>query len=253
MKPLSRFLVSAALFVALFGSAQAQLETYQTVQPDPNKGTPGYNGSVDSFDGFDVVAQGQLFSNVLAIESMTYNLFTTGTPAETVLLATFGQWDTTTNSFVGPTLEWEKSILTSGWNTLAIGANSYTTFTLDLNLVEKHGSLYITDPSLTYAMILSQVTPGNLDFGIGKTTNAAFGYGYGIQIDDSGGATTLNRDFTFSQISLVPNEEGYQLPPVPEASTVAAMIGAAFIAALVGLRLRQRRQLAAVPVGSIAA
>lgn len=248
MKTPAKFLsLFAATCFAFASYVHGQLVTYQTIQPDV--GPPlvtGYSGSVDTFNGTTRSTQGEVFSNVLQIDSMTYNLFTTGSPSASLLSAEFGEWDTGTGAFVGSTLTWNSILVpdVGSWGTVNVGGHNYTTYELDFDITGTNGGAYFTNPNLTYALLISQVTPGNLNYGIGKSDlQSDFAYGYGI-FDGLGGVSSIGTDFVFSQIVVEPN------PVIPEASTVASILAALFVAGLVGLRLRQRRlqQLAPVPV-----
>ncbi len=197
---------------------------------------------------------------------MTYSFFagSGGNSVDTQLEAVFGQWHN--GSFVGGTTisfgtivipasttpgEWQ-NVLTD-YDGVTHG--SFLNYSQEFDLTSFSQSLpqlvdatygYLTAPGLTYALMLTNTTGVNTGLGLGQTNTGNL-FTFGAAWDGEG----LYRDWTFAQISVVP--EGYDLPPVPEASTVAAMIGAAFIAALVGLRIRQRRQLGALPAAPVAA
>ncbi|HVU22870.1 MAG TPA: hypothetical protein VHE13_02020 [Opitutus sp.] len=246
--PAKTLTLLAATCLAFASTALAQLQTYQTLLPDA--GPPvvvGYSGSVDTFNGTNRFTQGEVFSNVLAIDSMTYNLFTTGAPAASQLTATFGQWNTSTNSFVGTTISFGTINVPSAgsWSSFDINTKTYA-LTFDITAANA-STLYTTNPNLSYALMISQVSPGNLGYGIGKADqDTDFAYGYGLILNSSGGLNSnIGTDFVFSQIVVEPN------PTIPESSTVASILAVFFVAGLVGFRLRQRRlqqQLATVPV-----
>jgi len=231
----------AATCFAFVSLSKAQLQTYQTVQPvDPSS---GYSGSVLAFNGGSRATQGEVFTNVLAIDSMTYNFFTTGTSSAAQLSATFGQWNPITHTFVGTTLNLGTINVpaSTSWAPLVIGINTYNTFTASFDITTANSGLYTTNPSLDYALMLTQITPGNLNFGVGLTNaESDFAYGFG----SFGTGVPAGADFTFAQIVVTPN------PTIPEPSTVASILAGVLVAGLVGFRLRQRRQLALAPIAA---
>lgn len=257
MKTKAKFLLCfAATCFAFVGAIHAQVLTdYQTVQPEVGPpAVSGYSGSVSSFNGTTRASQGQIFTNVLAIDSMTYNLFTTGSPQATTLTATFGQWDTTLNAFTGPTLSLGSFLVPTigGWDSISIaGDDPIATFEISLDVTAANGgNLYTTNQNLSYAVMLTQVdgfgVSGSRGFGIGKTDGEAdFLYGKGGLISNGGAYSNAGADYTFSQIAITP-----YVAPTPESGTVAALVGAALVAGLVGFRLRQRRQPALAPAAT---
>jgi hypothetical protein len=232
MKPTAvRFLFLSAIFVAFFGISRAQLVTSSTL--------PNWTGSVITFNPNQTL--GQTFTGVIALEQMTYSFFSASANSTAGDLAvTFGEWNGSalTSTLYSSTIGVTSS---STWsNPLLFGARN-TGITVDLSFTYENQ----LDPAKTYALLLTNQSGSSTDFGLGLVTSDAFAYGSAYPFGSA-------MDWAFTQISVVP--EGNEIPPpVPEASTVAAMIGAAFIAGLVGLRLRQRRQLAALPVAPVAA
>ncbi len=246
----------AATCFAFVGALQAQVLTnYQTVQPEAGPpAVSGYSGSVSSFNGTTRAAQGEIFTNVIAIDSMTYNLFTTGSPLATHLTATFGQWDTTLNAFTGSTLDLGTFLVPTigGWDSISIGGDDpISTFAITLDITAANGgNLYTTNQNLSYAVMLTQVegygVSGSRGFGVGKTDGETdFLYGKGGLVSNTGAYSNAGADYTFSQIAITP-----YVAPTPESGTVAAIAGAVLVAGLVGFRLRQRRQMATLPVAA---
>lgn len=255
MKP-ANLLKIAAISIAFVSSSLAQLVTYTT--------QPAYQGSVVTFAGGGTL--GQTFTDVYAVAYMTFNFFAGTGSGGTVntttdLVATFGQWNG--SGFVaGTTVDFGTISIppSSAWTaSLSNGQGTFPTYQVTFDLTDalvnspvadsvlaspvSSSSIldpvwgYSTDPSYTYALMLTN-SGGASNLGLGLTNFDAFQYG----------ATNFNfNDWTFAQIAVATTN------PVPEASTVAAMIGAAFIAGLVGLRIRQRRQLAALPAAPAAA
>lgn len=255
MKTKAKFLLCfAATCFAFVGAIQAQVLTnYQTVQPEA-PGNSGFIGSISTFQGTTRATQGEIFTNVVAIDSMTYNLFTAGSPQATQLVATFGQWDTTLNAFTGPTLNLGTFNVPTlgGWSSVSIaGDDPIATFEIVLDITAANGgNLYTTNQNLSYAVMLTQVEGfgvfGSRGFGIGKTDSETdFLYGKGGLYSNTGSYTNAGTDYTFSQIAITP-----YVAPTPESGTVAAIAGAVLVAGLVGFRLRQRRQVATLPVAA---
>jgi hypothetical protein len=250
------FAVFAATLVAFIAPLRAQLVTYQTVQPEAGPpAVSGYSGSVSSFNGGSRASQGEIFTNVLAIDSMTYNLFTTGSPVASTLQATFGEWNTTSNSFAGTTLNLGQKAVQSigGWSQITIATDTISTFTLSFDISAANGGLYLADPAKSYALLLTQVTAGQLNYGIGRTDGETdFAYGTGAYVGSTNVYSTPGQDYTFAQIVVVPNDGNHTVPitPVPEASTVASAAALAMVGALVGFRVRQRRQLTTTAVAA---
>lgn len=247
MKPLTKIIFVAAILFALLSPARAQVQTYNT--------QPFYSGSTTTFSAG--VTLGQTFTNVLAVHSMTYNFFlgTGGATSAVNLTAVFGQWDSASASFIGGTTVDFGTIpipASEDWTETLNGVYPTFEYNFDLtnpDLLVEYPSLldsvlgYETSASSVYALMLTnEGAATNLALGQSNSPNA-FTFGQAYQ---GGGPGDYFRDWTFSQINVVP-------APVPEASTVAALLGAAFIAGLVGLRLRQRRQLTALPAAPAAA
>ena len=247
MNPARKLLIFAGATIAFALPVLSQVVTnVETITP--------WSGNTQTFLGNQTM--GQTFTNVSAVTSMTYAFFTAGSSPAGSLAATFGEW--TGSGFVADTIV-DFGVInipaSSSWDpadTLTRGATEYkfTTATFDLTqriadyptlIHETYG--YLTDPSSTYALMLTNQSNETTGFALGWVfPDSTFPYGTGIP----GFA-----DYAFSQISVYAGDQ--DLVPVPEASTVAAMIGAAFIAGLVGLRIRQRRQLAALPAAPVAA
>lgn len=236
MKTASKFLsFFAASCLALASSAFGQLVTYETQST--------YQGSTFTFSG----PLGQTFTNVSAVASMTYNFFSgSGSSTATSLTATFGQW--TGSAFVGgTTVDFGTINIPAsgglGWTTLvnATPGSPYSTYEYQFDLTSLSATYpsminenfgYLTSAANTYALMLSPVSGSGL--GLGFTNTDAFAYG----------ATNVGfNDWSFAQIVIAP---GDQIIAVPEAGTVASIVGGIFIAGLVGLRMRQRRQMALV-------
>jgi hypothetical protein len=253
-----KVLFLTAALAALSCSVNAQLLTYQTVQPEVGPpAVSGFSGSVSTFNGTTRASQGEIFTNVLAIDRMTYNLFTTGSPIATNLTAKFGQWDINTNAFTGATLSLIATGPTGnsvpglgGWSSIVVdGSPPIATFELAFDITAANGNaLYTTNPALNYALMLTQVegfgVPGSRGFGIGKTDlESDFVYGTGAYSSNAGVYSAAGSDFTFSQIIVIPN-----LPVVPEASTVASIFASLLVAGLVIVRIRQRNQMVSAPI-----
>lgn len=239
-------LIAATCF-ALAAVSRAQIVTYQT------ETQTGYAGSVATFTSLGGTV-GETFTNVSAVTSMTYNFFAGAgngnTSTQTDLTAVFGQWDG--SSFVGGTTVSFGTITIppstdSSWSsTLDITGASFRNYSYTFDLTSISSSLvvpvygYVTNPSDTYALLLTDTT-GGTNLGLGLNFSNPFTYGSAYPL---GG----NSDYVFSQINVVPGSQA--VVPTPESGTVAALLGAALVAGLVGFRLRQRRQLALVPAVS---
>lgn len=237
MKAITKYLsIFAATSIAFVGSAFAQLVTYETQST--------YQGSVFTFSASS--SQGQTFTNVSAVASMTYNIFAGSgySGASGSFSAVFGEW--TGSAFVGGTTVDFGTInvpaVGPGWTTLTNSFSTYNTYevTFDLTtLSSTYSSLihetygYLTSASNTYALMLTDLTGTNTGLGLGLTNTNSFAYG----------ATSFGfNDWTFDQIVVAPGSQ--VLVPVPEAGTVASIIGGVFVAGLMGLRLRQKRRQA---------
>jgi hypothetical protein len=255
MKLSRKFPLLCAIGFLSIASAKAQLQTFDT--------RPNYLGSTFTFTAGQ--SQGEVFNQVYSVASLTYNFFAGSggggiTPGDT-LSAKFGQWDG--SAFVAGTVVDFGTFLVPAssnpsWITIP-GANSgnYPTFqaTFDLTGTSTNNVLnstlidmvssdvllddtfgYVTTYGTNYALMLTATSGNNLALGLTNTN--AFG----------GGATNYGfNDWVFANISV-----STAPVPVPESSTIAALIAAAFVAGLVALRLRQRRQLVAVPVSAAA-
>ena len=221
----------AASLLAFATSAKAQLQTYETVS--------AWTGSNFTFSAG--ATQGQTFTNLYAVKSMTYNFFTTGVAAATNLTAVFGQWNGsgfisgTTVSFGTITIPASNGGSWSTLNTPYGLANNVQTFAYTLDLATLSFSTissingYITNPANTYALMLTN-TGGNSNLGLGLTNSNVFAYG----------ATQFGfNDWAFSQLVVSPT------PTIPESSTVASVATGLLVAGLVGYRIRQRRNSAA--------
>jgi hypothetical protein len=242
-KNLSAAVVTLA---ALVGSASAQLQTFETQS--------AYRGSVITFIPGDT--RGEIFSNVSAVKSMTYNFFVgagaSGVSISSNFEATFGEWDSTNEAFVAGTTVAFSTINvpasdSGNWTTLTNGSGSYSTFAQAFDLSTLSSELisptfgYLTSSSKSYAMMLTLNGSVAPNLGLGQSNNNAFAFG--ISSDNP------LRDWTFSQIVVAPGDQ--QLVPVPESSTVALAATGALVAGLVGFRVRQRRRAAAaMPVAA---
>lgn len=274
MNPLVKTLsIAAATCFGLISSVFGQLKTYQTLLPYPHgyfNDSSGLAQVGPSFHGTTSAVQGEVFTNVLAIEKMTYSLFTTSgaNPVVANLRATFGEWNTASNSFTGPTIEFSTPSPTadathlsdlhvpaiSSWDSVNIGGDDYSTWSITFDITAANGgSLYSTSATKTYALLITQVTglgnftAGNLKFGIGQTASESdFQFGYGIVGSSTGSFAATGYDFTFSQIVITPG-------PIPEASTVAALFALALVAGLVVFRVRQQRKAPLAPASATAA
>ena len=237
MSTLSKFLtLAAATLVAFVGSASAQLQTYETVS--------SYAGVVVPFGASST--NGQTFTNVSAVKSMTYNFFANGSQlTDTTLSATFGEWSG--GSFVGGTTVNFGSITipattvtgVGGWNPLG----SYSTYTYQFDLASLIGSYpslinatygYLTSSTSTYALMLTN-TGSASNVGLGLIFGNPFSYGEASGLSGS--------DWAFSQIAVAPGNQS--LVPVPESGTVASLAIGAMVFGLVGFRMHQRRRAAA--------
>ena len=78
------------------------------------------------------------------------------------------------------------------------------------------------------------------------STNLGLGFNFSSSFSNGIASPFNSGDWVFSNIALVPGN--VNLSPVPESGTIAAITGAVLVAALVGFRLRQRRQLTLAPV-----
>lgn len=244
-------LLLAASSIAFAVSAHAQLQTYETIS--------NYSGSSQQ-SILNNRSVGQVFTELLGIQSLTYNFFNNGASTATTLSAVFAEWNgssTPGTSGISTTVFGRYDVLVdfgefevnafqgvnqNRWTTLHNDFGSYNTFeyTFDFStLLESVGGVYMLNPTKTYAMILSNSSGATTSFGVGFVSKpeeeeilpTSFTNGYaGI------GLNSFSSDYTFSQISVIPSSA------VPESSTVAAFLGAALVGGLVTFRLRQRRQ-----------
>lgn len=233
----------AATCFALAPLSRAQLQTYET--------QTGYGGSVGTFTSLGG-SVGETFTNVSSVASLTYNFFAGAgngnTSTATQLSAVFGQWNG--SSFVnGTTINFGTITVPAStdvsWNShLSITGASFSNYSYTFDLTSISSNLinsqygYLTNSSSTYMLLLTDQT-GNTNLGLGLNFSNPFAYGAAYPL---GG----NTDYVFSQIVVAPGSQ--QLVPTPEASTIVSVLAIGFVVALVGFRLRQRRQLALVPV-----
>jgi hypothetical protein len=250
MKPAAHFFaVLAATLVALAAPLRAQLVTYET------ETQTGYTGSVTTFGASGSGAtKGEIFTNVSAVASLTYNFFAGSgngnVSSATNLTATFGEWNG--SAFVGGTTVSFGTITVPAstdvtWvNNLSITGGAFRNFSTTFDFTTLSSPLinatygYLTSASKNYALMLTN-TSGNTNLGLGLNTADIFTFGYK-------GFAESGEDWVFSQIIVAPGDQ--QLTPVPEASTVASAAALAMVGALVGFRVRQRRQLVAAPVAA---
>lgn len=244
MRTSHTLLVLALAFTGLTPLARAQLQTYDT--------RPFYAGDVITFAAG--ASKGEVFTNVSAVKSLEYNFFagSQGNNQSTNLTAVFGEWNG--SSIVAGTSVSFGTInipAASGgqWSsTLANNGGAFPNFSYSFDLSSISSGLidptygYLTDPTKSYIMLLTNTSGTNTGLGLGEIDSSgtdAFAYGY-----EKG---TSDRDWTFAQIVVAPGNQNLGITPIPESSTVAAIVGAVFIFGLIGLRLRQR-QLVAVPI-----
>jgi hypothetical protein len=237
-------LLSAGM-LALAGVAKAQLETYETVT--------GWEGSGFTFSASGSNAtRGQVFANVSAVKSMTYNFFTSGVAAATNLTAVFGEWNGT-SLVVGTTVSFGTITIPSSnsglW--LPLGTtygteNGTSTFAQTFNLGAISSPLtnstfgYLTDSSKSYALMLTNTTGVNTNLALGLTNDDVFAYGYARGFTEN--------DWAFSQIVVAPGNQ--ILVPIPESSTVAAIGSAVLVMSLASCRMRQRRPVSQAPAAA---
>lgn len=229
MKKLINFIAVACLGLGCVGSSKAQLVTYETISR--------WSGSLITLSAHTTYAQ--VFTNVRQVESMTY-LFASYNNTGTLgrdFTASFVEWNPTTNTVANVLHSFGTISLAAPntWNSadsITIvgdeGPETYFTNKLTLNIHQ------ITSPTKTYALLMtSQSTTSKVGFTLTNNNAFAFGYALGYSAFDWG----------FSQLVVEPG-------PVPEASTIAAVLACALVAGLVGFRIRQQRRLAPVPAGS---
>ncbi len=262
MKP-SRFVsLFAATCFAFVLSAEAQIVTYQT--------QTGYGGSTTTF--LDSASKTQVFTNVSAVTSLTYNFFagsanSNSTQSSTLLSAKFGEWNGT-GGFVADTVV-DFGVIAipptsdPAWtNTLGYidpvsqqpvnnGTYRNTSVTFDFTSVISglvHSEFgYLTNAAKTYGFMLTYVS-GDTNLALGDNGSSTFTNGYVYNSNLGSLSYLLPNDYVFAAISVVPGNQ--ELVPVPEASTIASIAGAVLVAGLVIARTRQRRQVANAPVAA---
>ncbi len=262
MKPSSGLLLFSAIFLALLNPVAGQVQTLET--------QTGYAGSVQVWTGNSGAAsrKAQVFTDVEAVALLTYNFFagTGGSPLGTTkaanFTAQFGEWNPATNNLANVLVDFGSFTVppntsegAEAWSsTLSETGESFANWSHSFDFTARVGLDpvlgLITDASKSYAMLLTitnWTTTTNIGLGVNESDFYRDLDGEALLFPNGYYGNPLSgNDYVFSQISIVP-------APVPEASTVAAMIGAAFIAGLVGLRIRQRRQLAAPSAAPAAA
>lgn len=233
-----RSLLVASVAVLAFGSvSRAQLLT------------------VDNLTGF-VAADGytfghaltageattQSFSNITSIEALTFRFIATDSSSfgATSLQTYFSEWGgRNAASEIGSSGLIALSASTSWTNS----GDGYLYFdaTLDLSTLAVGLS-----PGTTYGLSIvgNSTTDSGGVFLAGGVSGYGDGSGYahaGVSsfTDLQGGGADLSQDYAFSASSIA---------PVPEASTVAVLFAGVFVGGLVLMRLRQKRQQAAVVV-----
>lgn len=257
-KSLALIVASGLAFAAV---ARAQVQTFETIS--------SYSGS-SQWSIPTNRAAGELFTDLLGIQSVTYNFFNNGSSSATQLSAKFAEWNgtglpnfngslatvdarfTTLVDFGTFTVPAFTGGVDDGWVSFTNDFGTFDTFEQQFDfqfLPEAINGVLTLDASKTYALIISNTSGATTSFGIGLVAKpdedepllpTAFVNGYaGI------GNNSFGTDYTFSQIAIIPTSA------VPESSTVAAVLGCALVAGLVGYRLRQRRQQ--LPVAAIAA
>jgi len=238
----SLFVFTAALF-AFAVSAQAQLVTYETQS--------AYDGSSITFTASGSNAsRGQIFTDVSAVAKMTYNFFTgtSGNATATTLTATFGEWNTATNTFVsGTTVSFGTITIpasnSGSWTTLTNANGTFITYEYAFDLTTLTSALvnsqygYLTDSTKSYALMLSNTTGVATGLALGLTNDDVFAYGSARGFSDY--------DWSFSQIVVAPGSQS--LTPIPESGTVASIAVGVMVAGLVGFRMNQRRRVSAAP------
>lgn len=227
--------LSAPLLLVLAASAFASLGSAQVITNTSSHS--GYIGSSINFGSGGTLYQ--TFTNVSAVQSMTFNFFTTSSTTGDSFSATFGEWNGST-LVGGTTVSFTNfTVPASGtWTNQTVGTFNGPTYQqlLDLTTLTNpnvNGTFgYLTDSSKTYAMVLTNLGSGST-VGLGLNTSNPFSFG---------GSNFGPADWVFSQMAVY---EGNQtLVPIPETSTVAAIAGAVLVAGLVIVRTRQRRLLA---------
>lgn len=251
--------LGVATSLAFVAVGRAQIQTYETIS--------SYSGS-SQWSILNNRAAGELFTEVLGIQSLTYNFFNNGSSSATQLSAKFAEWNGTgTPNFNGSITTVNSRFTTlvdfgtftvpqftggaeDGWESYTNDFGTFDTFEKKFDfefLPEAVNGIFALDGSKTYALIISNTSGATTSFGIGLVAKPedeeilpnTFVNGYaGI------GNNSFGTDYTFSQIAIIPTSA------VPESSTVAALLGCGLVAALVGYRIRQRRQSS--PAGAAA-
>ena len=259
------FLAAASVALFLAPRAHAQLETFDTITSYNGAGIIGFTGGNTALT--------QTFSDVLELQTVTYALTTTGTDNVSQNVAAYlVQWGTSGPSNNTPlttitaptsvggsdsTVAVSSSPIatftippagTGAWTTGTFqSSGTYASYSITLNLNQ------LTDPSLTYAIVLIDTTNSS---GLGlldvNSNPDAFIYGAGLQSQGDSTLTAMQNDpnasygigrttadYGFSQIVVVP---AGNVIPVPEPRTAAAIICALFVAGLVGRQLLLRRK-----------
>lgn len=239
MKTLARFLL-VSLAVCAGTRGFAQLQSFST--------HAGYNNSTNAFADFGGSLY-QTFTNVSAVHSMTFNFFTSSGTVGSTFSATFGEWTgsafqagttvTFSNFTVSPSTSWGAPQSIGNFNGISF-TQSFNFTSLASPLIDSHYG-YVTDSTKTYAMLLTdQGGSTTLSLGV-NNSNSGNPFAYGTTNTGSG-------DYVFSQIRVLPGDQ--PLVPVPEPSTYAAVAGSVFVAGLVFLRTRQRRQIVPAPAAA---
>ncbi|MBS0633409.1 MAG: hypothetical protein JSS11_15985 [Verrucomicrobia bacterium] len=223
-------LLVAATCFALVSTSKAQLVTYETIS--------SWTNSVQTFTANQFFAQ--TFTGVTEVQSMTYRFASSSNSFGSLnLTATFVEWNggSSVGTAVGTTVQSVGTITIPGSSSWSYD-NARSTYYYDYQIVLNQA----TSGTQTYAMLL-QTSTGGSPIGLSYTNTDAFSYGTLAQ-QYPGSFVLANpfQDWGFAQLVVAP------VVPTPESGTMAAIAGAVLVAGLVGLRLRQRRQLALVPV-----
>lgn len=224
-------------------AVRAQVQYFETIS--------SFTGSLTSFANGKALIQ--TFSNVTLVDSMTYRFASTSSSfGGTTLNAYFTEWNPATGNAVGSALlSTVINVPSSGSFTDFTGVSDYKGFDYQITLNS------VADPSKTYAMVLvgtatTSIGLLNIDgsdaFAYGDSLKRNSGVSSFANLASGGSVGTGGYDWGFSQIAVTP----YAGPPspVPEPHTAAAIFAGLFVAALVGRRMWQRRQLALQPVAA---
>lgn len=235
----------AASLLAFAPVARAQLVTASTID-FANLGTINFNPNG---------SMGQTFTDILAINSLTFTFLSYNTTSAIggSLTATFGEWNTATSSFVGGTTVALGNIAVAApntWGSSIISGSMVANFsaTLDLSFTQYGTNM---DPNSTYAILLTNNSASTTSFGLALAPNVFSPNGLANPdgIGDGAATTPFNTfDWGFSSLIYVPDGN---VVPVPESSTIAAIVGIILVAGLASFRIVQRRKqaLAAAVVG----